>query len=62
MKKNRLVLMPAKNCCTPLALAFLAIPASAQSSSPRQRLSFNENWRFHKGDFSDAKPLGEGYA
>lgn len=44
------------------ALGLLPVGASAQTPSPRQRLSFNENWRFHKGELSDAKPLGEGYA
>ena len=42
----------------------LAAPVFAQSSAqnaPRQHLNFNANWRFHLGDFPDAKPLGQGY-
>ncbi len=48
----------------PLTLTFAALAGSAAQSqdSPRQRLNFNENWRFHKGEFADAKPLGTGYA
>ncbi len=33
----------------------------AQPNAPRQRVSFNQNWRFHKGDLTDGKPLSEGY-
>ena len=27
----------------------------------RQRLNFNDSWRFHLGDFPDGNPLGSGY-
>ncbi|RYX82430.1 DUF4982 domain-containing protein [bacterium] len=33
----------------------------AQNSPPRERLSLDADWRFHKGDFADSKPLGQGY-
>ncbi|MDQ3813726.1 MAG: DUF4982 domain-containing protein [Armatimonadota bacterium] len=35
--------------------------APAQSHTPRQRVSFNHDWRFQKGDFTDGNPLGAGY-
>lgn len=46
-----------------LTLAFATLPAPttyAQNMS-RQQLNFNDNWRFHLGDFADASPLGAGY-
>ena len=27
----------------------------------RERINFNANWRFHRGEFDDANPLGAGY-
>ncbi len=48
----------------PIAIV-LGIPSTAvlaQSAAPRERLSFDADWRFHKGDFADSKPLGQGYA
>ena len=37
------------------------LPAQSQTASPRQRLNFNANWRFQKGDMPDSNPLGTGY-
>ncbi len=36
-------------------------PAQAQTSGPRQRLSFNADWRFHRGQMADANPSGANY-
>ena len=46
-------------------LALGAMPADAQNapdSPQRERINFNANWRFHRGEFDDANPLGAGYA
>ncbi|HEX8465390.1 MAG TPA: beta-galactosidase GalB [Abditibacterium sp.] len=34
----------------------------AQSGAPRQRVSFDADWRFLKGELPDSKPFGAGYA
>jgi beta-galactosidase len=49
-----------KILCPVVLLSVTTLPVLAQSAAPRQRLSFNSDWRFHKGELSDAKPLGEG--
>ena len=45
-------------------IAFAALPASASAAkaAARERLNFNADWRFHRGDTGDANPLGQGYA
>ena len=51
--------------CVVPALTMLAAPRvfarSAGHNAARQRLNFNGDWRFHRGDFADSKPLGAGY-
>ena len=46
-----------------LTLGFAALtgPWASAQTTPRQRLNFNQDWRFHKGDLTDANPLGQGY-
>ncbi len=55
MKKIPVIL-----CLAP-ALTIVAAPHVFAQNAARQRLNFNDNWRFHLGDFSDGKPLGSGY-
>ena len=44
-----------------LAFAACAVPSAHSQTMSRQQLNFNDNWRFHRGDFPDANPLGTGY-
>ena len=47
----------------PLLALALAVPVGAGAQTPpRQRLLFDADWRFHRGDLTDGKPLGTGYA
>ena len=52
--------IPVILCLAP-ALTMLATPHIFAQNAARERLNFNDNWRFHLGDFADAKPLGTGY-
>src|SRR3712207_3100198 len=51
---------------TPASTKVKAKPAAPKpatvSGSPRQRLNFNANWRFQKGEVGGGNPLGQGYA
>ena len=60
---STLVLAPTL-CLAAPAKPKLKPAAKPQSASqlPRQRLNFNANWRFHKGDTGGGSVLGQGYA
>ena len=43
------------------ALSATTSPAPAKNSTPRERLNFNADWRFHRGDTGSGNALGAGF-